>query len=216
MTSFRESLRNWFGYSRRERRSTFILLVIIIVVICVRYLFPTPVNPVREIPPELLSFSDDIVQKEENLKVTRKKDEVKASRLKKPLLEINSSDSASLVRLPGIGPVLSARIIKYRNLIGGYVSVDQLKEVYGLKEETFNMISSRLYADTLLIRKIKINKADYKELIRHPYFQRNEVPGILKCRELQGKITRIEDLIENNLISPETSKKIRAYLDFDD
>jgi DNA uptake protein ComE-like DNA-binding protein len=215
MASFRESFRNWFGYSRRERRSTFILLVIIIIVICVRYLFPTPVNSVKEIPAELLSLSDDFIQKEESPKVVRMQNEVKSSRKKKPLLEINSSDSASLVRLPGIGPVLSKRILKYRNLIGGFVSVDQLKEVYGLKEETFNMISPRLYADSLLIRKIKINKADYRELIRHPYFQLNEVSGILKYRELQGKITRIEDLIENNLISPETSKKIRAYLDFE-
>jgi len=216
MNSFRESLRNWFGYSRRERRSTFILLVLIAVVIVVRYLFPTPVNQVKEIPPELLSFSDDIVLTEENPKVVRKQNEVKKFRQKKALIEINSSDSASLVRLPGIGPVLSSRIIKYRTLIGGFVSVDQLKEVYGLKEETFNMISPRLFADSLLIRKIKINKSDYRELIRHPYFKQGEVPGILKYRELQGKIKRIEDLIENNLISPETSKRIRSYLDFND
>jgi DNA uptake protein ComE-like DNA-binding protein len=215
MNSFRESFRNWFGYSRRERRSSFILMVIIVIVIGVRYLFPTPVNPVKEIPPELLAFSDDIVRMEENTTVVRKQNEVKTARQKKPLLEINSADSASLDRLPGIGPVLSSRIIKYRNLIGGFVSVDQLKEVYGLKEETFNMISTRLYADSLLIRKIKINKADYRELIRHPYFQRSEVPGILKYRELQGKITGIDVLIDNNLISPETYKKIRAYLDFD-
>jgi DNA uptake protein ComE-like DNA-binding protein len=215
MNSFWESFRSWFGYSRRERRSTFILLVIIVIVIGVRYLFPTPVNPVKEIPPDLLVFSDDSVNKEENIMAVRKQNEIKTVRQQKSLIEINSSDSASLVRLPGIGPVLSSRIIKYRNLIGGFVSVDQLKEVYGLKEETFNMISARLCADSLLIRKIKINKADYRELIRHPYFQRNEVPGILKYKELQGKITRIEDLIDNNLISPETGKKIRAYLDFE-
>ncbi len=216
MSSLRESFRNWFGYSRRERRSTFILLVIITIVIGVRYLFPTPVNPVKEIPPELLTFSDDTVRNEENPGMVRKLNEVKTFRQKRPLLEINSSDSASLVRLPGIGPVLSSRILKYRKLIGGFVSVDQLKEVYGLKEETFNMISAKVCADSLLIRKIKINKADYRELIRHPYFQRNEVPGILKYRELQGKIRSIKDLTDNNLISPETSKRIRAYLDFED
>ena len=215
MNSFRESLRNWFGYSRRERRSTFILLVIIIIVIGVRYLFPTPVNPVKDIPPDLLVYSEKSVDVEEDTIEIRRQNEVKPARQRKSLLEINSSDSAALVRLPGIGPVLSVRIIKYRNLIGGFVSVNQLKEVYGLKEETFDMISSRVYADSLLIRKIKINKAGYRELIKHPYFKREEVSGILKYRELQGRITRIEDLIENNLISPETLKKIRGYLDFD-
>ena len=215
MNSFRESFRNWFGYSRRERRSTFILLVIIIIVIGVRYLFPTPVNPVKDIPPDLLVYSEESVDVEEDTIEIRRQNEVKPARQRKSLLEINSSDSAALVRLPGIGPVLSVRIIKYRNLIGGFVSVNQLKEVYGLKEETFDMISSRVYTDSLLIRKIKINKAGYRELIKHPYFKREEVSGILKYRELQGRITRIEDLIENNLISPETLKKIRGYLDFD-
>ncbi len=54
---------------------------------------------------------------------------------KRPILNLNICDSASLEALPGIGPVLSSRIIKYRNLIGGYVSVDQLKEVYGLPKK---------------------------------------------------------------------------------
>jgi DNA uptake protein ComE-like DNA-binding protein len=215
MNSFKESFRNWFGYTRRERRSTFILLNIIAVIIGVRYLFPTPVNTVRDIPLELLAFSEDTVRIPEKTAIVKKQGAVRTSRQKKPLLEINFCDSTSLVSLPGIGPVLSSRIIKYRNLIGGFVSVGQLKEVYGLKEETYNLISPRLYADSLLIRKIKINSADFRELIRHPYFQRNEVSDILKYRELQGKITGIEEMLKNNLISPETGKKIRLYLDFE-
>ena len=120
--------------------------------------------------------------------VTKKQEKVRVFRQKKALLEIDSCDSASLESLPGIGPILSSRIIKYRILIGGFVSVEQLREVYGLKEETFNLISSRLFADSLMVRKIKINKADFKGLIRHPYFHRNEVSDILNYRELQGRI----------------------------
>jgi DNA uptake protein ComE-like DNA-binding protein len=118
------------------------------------------------------------------------------------------------VALPGIGPVLSSRIIKFRKLIGGYVSVNQLREVYGLSEETFNLVSSRLFADSLAIRKIKINKAEYREIIRHPYFQKSEVTAIMKYRELKGKISGIGEMIENNLISSETCRKIKPYLDF--
>ena len=49
---------------------------------------------------------------------------------------------------------------------------DQLKEVYGLTEETFELISPRVFADSLAVRKIKINEADFKVLVRHPYFQK--------------------------------------------
>ena len=76
------------------------------------------------------------------------------------------------------------------------------------------MISSRVFADSVSVRKIRINEADYKELIRHPYFQKNEVSAILKYRELKGKITDITVMTANNLISHETAMKIRAYLDF--
>jgi DNA uptake protein ComE-like DNA-binding protein len=215
MNSLKESFRNWFGYTRRERRSTFILLNIIVVVIGVRYLFPTPVNPVKDIPPEFLSFSEDSVRPSEKTGIEKKKAEHRDTRQRKPLIEINSCDSALLESLPGIGPVLSSRIIKYRNLIGGFLSVDQLGEVYGLKEETLKLIASRVHADSLLIRKIKINKADFREMIRHPYLRRNEVTDILKYRELQGKIKGIDEMLKNNLISPETCKRIRAYLDFE-
>jgi len=130
-------------------------------------------------------------------------------------IELNSADSATLVSLPGIGPVLSSRIIKFRNLLGGYATVDQLKEVYGLPEETFNLIRNRVYADTTLLRLIYVNSADFKTLSKFPYFERSEVSAILKYRELKGKINSISDLTENRLINSEKAEKIRPYLRFE-
>ncbi|MCX6300560.1 MAG: helix-hairpin-helix domain-containing protein, partial [Bacteroidia bacterium] len=132
----------------------------------------------------------------------------------KPLLDINTCDSASLESLPGIGPVLSVRIIKYRNLLGGFAEVQQLKEVYGLPEETYDLVSGRIYADTAVIRKININTADYKKLIRMPYFEKYEVTAILKYRELKGRIGGMDVLIVNNLIAEEKADKIKPYLQF--
>jgi DNA uptake protein ComE-like DNA-binding protein len=214
MNSFKEILSNWFGYSRRERRSTFILLNIIVVLLGIRYLYPARDMSLKEIPIEFLENKIDIGTIIQDTQTVSKKKDLKTSKYRRSLLNLNSCDSASLEALPGIGPVLSSRIIKYRNLIGGYVSVAQLKEIYGLPEETFNMISSRVLADSLAIRKIRINESDYKQLIRHPYFQKNEVYAILKYRELEGKITGIGEMIENNLISPETGRRIKPYLDF--
>jgi len=214
MNSFKGSVRNWFGYSRRERRSTFILLNMIIIVMGIRYFFPFRGNSLKEFPVE---FPVKIVDNAEvNLQRENAGKQImpKTTGNKRSLLDLNKCDSASLVALPGIGPVLSARIIKYRSLIGGYVSVLQLKEVYGLPEETYNLISSRVSADSLSVRKIKINECEYKQLIRHPYFQKSDVISILKYRELKGRISGIEVMIENNLISPLTAKKIGPYLEF--
>jgi DNA uptake protein ComE-like DNA-binding protein len=216
MDSFKDFFRNWFGYSRRERRSTFILLNLIVLITGIRYIFPFHEISLKEIPLDLIENTIDSIRQPSDNKVRREQKQVKSLYGTRRLLDINSCDSASLEALPGIGPVLSARIIKYRNLIGGYVSVNQLQEVYGLTKETYGLISSRVFADSLSVTKIRINEADYKELIRHPYFKRNEVTAILKYKELKGKIHDIGAMIDNNLISPETGRKIRGYLDFGD
>jgi DNA uptake protein ComE-like DNA-binding protein len=108
--------------------------------------------------------------------------------------------------------VLSARIIRYRNLLGGFASVKQLREVYGLPEETFNLVSGRLTADSLLIKKININTADFKQLIRLPYIDRYNVNSILKYRELKGRIEDINELVDNKLVTKEKFMKVRSYL----
>jgi DNA uptake protein ComE-like DNA-binding protein len=214
MGSVKSSLRNWFGYTRRERRSTFILLIIILIVTGIRFIVPNREIRIEEIPITSFSplFYTDTVKNPDVSAGHMKK--VNAMAGKKKLTDLNTCDSASLESLPGIGPVLASRIIKYRNLIGGYASVDQLREVYGLTGETVDLNSGRLYADTARIRKININKAEYRDLIRHPYLKIKDIQGIIKFREIKGKITGISDLIDNKIISDETAKKIRPYLNY--
>ena len=130
-------------------------------------------------------------------------------------MDINSCDSSSLVSLPGIGPVLSGRIVKYRHLLGGFARTDQLKEVYGLPPETYDLIKNNIYADSAAIIRIMINSADFKTLRRMPYFENYEVTAILKYRELKGKIADINNLVDNNLITREKAKKLLPYLSFD-
>ena len=216
MDSFKDFFRNWFGYSRRERRSTFILLNIIVIITGIRYVFPFHEISLKEIPIDLIGFKADSACQPVDNQVYKEQKQVNTNYSKRKLLNLNSCDSASLEALPGIGPVLSARIIKYRYLLGGFISTEQLKEVYGLTEETFEMISQRIFADSLAVKKIRINEADFKVLIRHPYFKKNEVSATLKYREFKGKIDGIGEMTENNLITAETARKIGAYLDFED
>ena len=130
-------------------------------------------------------------------------------------IDINKCDSAALESLPGIGPVLAARIIKFRNLLGGYYSVEQLKEVYGLPVETYNRISGMLGADTAFIERISINSADYRALSRIIYLSRYEVSSILKYRTLMDSIHTIKELVDNKLIPEDKADRIRHYIRFE-
>jgi DNA uptake protein ComE-like DNA-binding protein len=209
-----EPLKNWFGYTRRERRSSFILLILIVTITGIRFLVPDREMPVKMIiPGQDEKIQDTILYRKPVARSQQYRQSEKRQEPKK-ILDINTCDSAMLEALPGIGPVLSARIVKYRNLLGGYASVDQLREVYGLTEETFNLVSGRLTADPSQIRKIDINTADYKQLIRLPYFEKYEVTAILKYRELNGKVHGIKDLIDNKLINEDKAEKVKYYLEF--
>jgi DNA uptake protein ComE-like DNA-binding protein len=130
------------------------------------------------------------------------------------LIDLNKCDSADLERLPALGPVLSSRIIKYRNLLGGYYSVDQLREVYGLSDSTLKIVSGLLTADTAGLKQININKAGYGELLRHPYIDRYDVQSILKYRKLRGTIGSAAELARENIMNEQKLLKIEPYLDF--
>ena len=214
--------RNWFGYSRRERRSSFILLILIIFVISVRFLYPGKSISPEYIPVEYKDdFSGHGITDTLPVKVRQDKATLSVSRSlaiykkKKLLIDLNSCDTSELIKLPGIGPVLSVRIIKYRKLLGGYVNVNQLREVYGLPVETYDIIKDQIFVDTLLISTINVNSAGYKTLIRFPYFEKDEVTSILKYLETEGSIKNVSELVENKIVTAEKALKVRPYLRFE-
>jgi len=101
-------------------------------------------------------------------------------------ININKADKQSLVRLKGIGNVYAQRIIKYRNLLGGFYSVDQLSEIYGLPDSTLLSIDESLFVSDFQPTKLDLKTASYKELLRHPYIDgREEVELVLEFQKGQ-------------------------------
>ena len=132
------------------------------------------------------------------------------------VIELNSCDSAALDVLPGIGPVLSTRIIRYRNLLGGFYDVGQLKEVYGLSEDTYSLIVGRVRVDTSYVQKVDVNSAEYGTLLRMPYLEKEDVDNIMRYKRIRGKIGSMAELEEDEVISSSTAKKVSHYLEFEE
>ena len=133
---------------------------------------------------------------------------------KRALVEINEADSAALVAIDGIGPKSASEIIKYRNYLGGYYSVEQIAELKCVTEENFSKILQQILCDSCKISKIDINFAAPKELERHPYVTAQALRRIVKKRQLKGGWSRIEEMTEQNILSEEEAKRLAPYLRF--
>jgi len=125
-------------------------------------------------------------------------------------IELNSADTATLKKLYGIGKVLSLNIIKYRGILGGYYNKEQLKEVYGIRPETYESIKDQVWVDTTKIKTININTAAFKTILKHPYLNYEQVKAIFYYKN-RHTIKNLQQLKDNKVISDSLFVKIRPY-----
>ncbi|MEN2283174.1 helix-hairpin-helix domain-containing protein [Algoriphagus sp. SE2] len=129
-------------------------------------------------------------------------------------ISFSEADSVILQIVPGIGPSLAGRIIKYKNQLGGFHESDQLLEVFGLKPETVDAIWEYFDFEASIFRTIEINNIEMSELAKHPYFSYAEAKVILAYRNQHGAYRNVEDLKEIIIFKPEWIEKISPYLSF--
>lgn len=159
-------------------------------------------------------------QLEKYIKIERKSPEpekkTETSKEAIPVIEINTADTFRLAMLRGIGPAYARRICKYRDLLGGFSSKNQLKEVYGISDELVSLIDSTIRVDKQKIRKIDVNKAKFAELIRHPYLNEYQTKAIVSYRQFKRRINDLQELVSNNILDEETYIRMRPYLKIGD
>jgi competence protein ComEA len=127
-------------------------------------------------------------------------------------ININTADSVLFEKLPGIGPVLARRIVRYRKVLGGFYSPEQMREIYGVSDSLYLGIRERLEADTADIQKINLNTSAEKDLAHHPYVGKYVAAGIVQYRLHTGKILNINELLINGLIPKDRYDKLKYYV----
>ena len=116
-----------------------------------------------------------------------------------PIVDLNTVDSTTLVELPQIGPYTAVRIIEFREKLGGFIDKEQLRDVKGMDDARFAAIQPYINLAAVEIRKVDVNRADFKTLVHHPYLNYEQVKRIVNQREKRGMIknwAQLEELIK--------------------
>ena len=134
--------------------------------------------------------------------------------LYRPLsVDINSADTSAFISLPGIGSKLAARIVTFRDKLGGFYSIEQVGETFGLPDSTFQKIKANLALKNNAVKKININTATTDELKSHPYLKWNIANTVVAYRNEHGAFSTIEDIKKIMIITDDVYKKVAPYLE---
>ena len=214
-----DRLRDYFGFSKAEANGTLVLLLLTTICLIV----PQSLHWYYSTQP-VASHDQDIALLERTLAMLEvQKQTPKPSPVKPPSntyslqqlqpFDINTADATQLSTIKGIGAVLAARIVKFRDKLGGFVSQVQYQEVYGLRPAVIQRLQKHTYISTdFRPALLNINTADVQTLAAHPYLTYQQARSIVRYREQHGSLSSVNALSALMLMDKTTLEKVKAYL----
>lgn len=230
----RQLWREYFSFSRRERNGVFILLSIltleIVYLYTSRYFYPES-EPVQIVFQKKWAIQeariDGLAKERARLRDTinfrryssarisqdsSSKKSKSSSAYTRKKIEINSADTLDFQSLKGIGPSFARRMVKYRELLGGYLRMDQLLEVYGMDSSRYALILPFISLNPALAKKIDLNHCSEDQLKAHPYIRWKLARVLTAYRTHHGPFSSIEDIRKIDLVTDSVFAKIAPYL----
>ena len=160
-------------------------------------------------------FPDWVTNRKEKKEYQNFPNKAFAKKEKIILIDINQATKEDLIKIYGIGEAISLRILKQKEVLGGFVSMDQMSDVWGLSPEVIENLNSHFKINSLPeFKKIDVNNASLKELSQFYYFRYALAKEIVTYRSMNGDFKNIEDLTKIKGFPVEKAKTIALYLDF--
>ena len=128
------------------------------------------------------------------------------------VLDLNTVDTLTLRKIPGVGVGYSRAIVSYRQRLGGFVSVAQLKDIEGLPDRIEEWFTVDENAE---VNRIPINKSDFKTLVRHPYLSYEQVKVITTHIRKYGQLRSWKDLQLYPEFTPQDFERLTPYFVFE-
>ena len=141
---------------------------------------------------------------------TNKKKKVKSI----VIVDVNLADSIAFKELPGIGKTLSKRLVKFRHALGGFYSINQLNEVYGISDSLLSALKPKLKL-TPGVNQVSVNSTDVKRLKQHPYINYTQANALVRYRSMHGRFKELNDIRQIHSLDTAWLSKVAPYLSFD-
>jgi len=230
------AFQDFFYFSKGERRALILLLCIILVIFALLITkdfhngtqeeLTQPEDSIQSVLPDTIKLTPPPLQTTQKPKFSPRRKETSKSSFHKnngystkypkgTIVELNTADTTILKKVPGIGTAYANRIVKFRESLGGFYSVSQLREVYGIDEEKYNELRIWFNVDTLTLRKVKVNKVSFDSLLHHPYINYNQTRIILQLRKQKGRLSDWENLHLLEEFTEEDKIRLTPYLSFE-
>jgi len=214
----RDYLYIYFSFNKQEKMGLSVLVFILIVTSVIPkfiYLLKAPPSISYEeyVNKNKTMYINDTINKKTSSFMPKglvRKDYCKAKRkyLSHPI-DINKADTSLLLMIKGIGSYYAKKIINFRTKLGGFYSIDQLKDLR-FYSKSFKSMKKFLYVSPGMVKIFDLDTISFKMLLKHPYFDYNTVKRIfLLRREFRGLTP--EFLLEKKAIDTLTYFKIRPY-----
>ena len=180
-------------------------------------LYGLTVKQYRELEPFIHISSDYLpastIVKDNNgsVSVTPRRDTLRYSVKIKPgeHIELNTTDTARLMKVPGIGSYYAKAIIRHGRRLGGYVSIDQLDEI-----EHFPTDAKPYFTVDANPQKLNVNKLTLQQLRQHPYINYYQAKAIVDYRRIHGKLNSLNDLRLSADFPPEAIRRLEPYVEY--
>ncbi|QSB26416.1 helix-hairpin-helix domain-containing protein [Flavobacterium sp. CLA17] len=173
------------------------------------------ISPLFKFPEWVTNKKTLVSNKKEYTGYEKHKSQTFVKKEKKALQDINQATQEDLVKIFGVGEALSLRILKQKEILGGFVSMEQLSEVWGLSPEVLYELNTNFRIYSLPnFKKIPINDASLKELSQFHYFKYGLAKQIITYRSMNGDFKNIEDLAKIKGFPVDKAKIISLYLEF--
>ena len=123
-------------------------------------------------------------------------------------VDVNTADTAMLRRIPGVGAKISEAIVRYREKLGGFYSVEQLREIKMVSPELLEWME----VPSPNVQKIPVNEASFQALNSHPYISYEQTKALLQYIRLYGKVKDEQALLETGIFTKEDVERLKPYL----